>query len=268
MEIINDYQPRGKFKAALFDFDGTVSLIRQGWQEVMETYFTDVLMQACGSGDRSATAAYVRNFIDELTGVQTIYQCIRLAEEVAACGGRPADPLEYKREYHRRLMQKIEHRIQGLKEGRIKTDDLLVPGAVSFLRALQERGVALYLASGTDEIYVRQEAELLGISSFFAGNIYGALDNYKSFSKEMVIRKILAEHDYSGCNLLGVGDGYVEIQNVKAAGGMAVGVATDELACMEVDTWKRHRLINAGADVVIPNYINLEEIMDYLFGSN
>jgi phosphoglycolate phosphatase len=265
VEIINDYQPRGRFKAALFDFDGTISLIRQGWQEVMVPYFTDVLMQTCGHSDRAAIAAYVREFVDELTGKQTIYQCIRLAEAIAECGGKPADPLEYKREYHRRLLEKIEHRIQGLKEGSIMPADMMVPGVVSFLQALQTRRVTLYLASGTDESYVRHEADCLGISRYFDGRIYGAVDDYKTYSKELVIRKIMAESGLSGCDLLGVGDGFVEIQNVKAAGGLALGVASDESACVEVDTWKRNRLINAGADAIIPNYIHLNEIMAYLY---
>ena len=35
----------GGFKCALFDFDGTVSLIREGWQEVMIPYFVEVLSE-------------------------------------------------------------------------------------------------------------------------------------------------------------------------------------------------------------------------------
>ena len=36
--------PAGGFRSALFDFDGTISLIRQGWQQVMTPYFTQVLL--------------------------------------------------------------------------------------------------------------------------------------------------------------------------------------------------------------------------------
>ena len=61
----------------------------------------------------------MRDFVDELTGKQTIYQCIRLAEEIRRRGGQPLDPLEYKNEYHRRLLERIDHRLQGLKDGRI-----------------------------------------------------------------------------------------------------------------------------------------------------
>ena len=58
-----------------------------------------------------------------------------------------------------------------------------------------------------------------------------------------------------GASLLGFGDGYVEIQNVKAVGGTAVAVASDEAGRSgKPDAWKRDRLIGAGADVVIPDY--------------
>ena len=34
----------------------------------------------------------------------------------------------------------------------------MVPGARALLEALRERGMKMYLASGTDEIYMREEA--------------------------------------------------------------------------------------------------------------
>ena len=35
IEILNPRFRRGPFRAALFDFDGTLSLIREGWARVM-----------------------------------------------------------------------------------------------------------------------------------------------------------------------------------------------------------------------------------------
>ncbi|NLN17678.1 MAG: HAD family phosphatase [Firmicutes bacterium] len=265
IEVIRDDVTRGQFKAALFDFDGTVSLIRQGWQEVMVPYFTELLLQVDREASKEQTACYVRDFVDELTGKQTIYQCIRLAEEIRRRGGQPLDPLEYKNEYHRRLLERIDHRLQGLKDGRIAPDELLVPGVLDFLTALRSRGIKLYLASGTDEVYVLAEAELLGVSAFFDGGIYGALDQYHLFSKAKVIERMIAEHKLAGPHLLGVGDGFVEIENVKAVGGFAVGLASDELHREGVDLWKRERLIRAGADIIIPDFSQTQTLMEYLF---
>ena len=75
--------------------------------------------------------------------------------------------------------------------------------------------MALYLASGTDLKYVRREAELLGVAPYFGEHIYGALDDYQNFSKQMIIERILRDHGLHGEELLGFGDGFVEIEEVK-----------------------------------------------------
>ncbi len=43
MEIVNPTPPRGRVRSVLFDFDGTLSLIREGWQGVMIPYFAEEL---------------------------------------------------------------------------------------------------------------------------------------------------------------------------------------------------------------------------------
>ena len=57
-----------------------------------------------------------------------------------------------------------------------------------------------------------------------------------------------------GEELLGFGDGFVEIEEVRRAGGVAVAVASDETNRRGVHAWKRERLIRAGADIVIGDY--------------
>ena len=79
---------------------------------------------------------------------------------------------------------------------------------------------------GTDIEFVRHEAALLDVAPYFEGGIFGALRAYKDFSKAMVIQKILKDFDLSGSELLIVGDGYVEIENAKAVGAIALGVAS------------------------------------------
>jgi phosphoglycolate phosphatase len=125
--------------------------------------------------------------------------------------------------------------------------------------------MTLYLASGTDLKYVRREAELLGVASYFGPRIYGALDDYKNFSKQMVIERILREEGLHGEELLGFGDGFVEIEEVRKAGGVAVAVASDEVARRGVNAWKRERLVRAGADIVVPEYRQGEALLAWLF---
>jgi phosphoglycolate phosphatase-like HAD superfamily hydrolase len=107
---------------------------------------------------------------------------------------------------------------------------------------------------------------LLDIGRYFDGGVYGALDDYKSFSKGILIQRILATAEYSGSEFLGFGDGYVEIEEVRKVGGITVGVASQEPECETVDAWKRERLIGAGADHVVPNFLDLDRLLAVLFG--
>jgi hypothetical protein len=126
----------------------------------------------------------------------------------------------------------------------------------------------MYLASGTDEEYMRNEADLLDVSRYFAGGVYGARDDYKSFSKGILVQRIISSAEFRGDHLLAFGDGYVEIEEVKQVGGVAVGVATAEPECTAVDQWKRSRLIGVGADIVVPNYLAHDELIEVLFPKN
>jgi phosphoglycolate phosphatase-like HAD superfamily hydrolase len=266
IEEINRSYSRGHFRSAIFDFDGTISLIREGWQGIMIPYFTTELA-ACPGAARISPGLLeeeARNFIYINTGKQTVYQCIELAERVKKLGGRARGALEYKKEYHRRLSHRIAGRIAELSENPGAVEKYLVPGSLAFLGALKERGLSLYLASGTDEIYVKQEARLLGVDRYFDG-IYGAQDNYKSFSKKIVIDRIITGQGLRGEELVGFGDGYVEIENIKTAGGFACGLATDEQRRRGLDRWKRNRLVSSGADIIIPDFTETAKLMEYLF---
>jgi phosphoglycolate phosphatase-like HAD superfamily hydrolase len=190
----------------------------------------------------------------------------RLAEEIALRGGKPADPQVYKEQYHNLLMARIEDRREGLATGSIETESMLVPGSIEILSLLRDKGVAVYIASGTDERYVLEEARLLGLDEFAGDAIYGAQADHASFSKELVIKRILTENQVKGETLLAFGDGYVEIADCKAVGGTAVAVASDEAGRSGIpDEWKRERLIGAGADLVIPDFSEARALIDYLW---
>jgi phosphoglycolate phosphatase-like HAD superfamily hydrolase len=250
----------------LFDFDGTLSLIREGWPAVMVGMMTEELLATGTSEPAEDISSACREFVMRLTGKQTIYQMIRLAEEVRRLGGKPRDPLEYKEKYHGRLMEKIGHRREALRSGQARPEDDLVPGAFDVLAAIRERGLPMYLASGTDRAYVVEEAGLLGLTPYFGDHVYGAIDDYTKYSKQLVIERILRENNVDGSSLLGFGDGYVEIQNIKSAGGVAVAVASDEAGRSgRPDPWKRDRLIGVGADLVVPDFRDADELLAYLF---
>jgi phosphoglycolate phosphatase-like HAD superfamily hydrolase len=266
VEIIHAASADSRPEFALFDFDGTLSLIREGWQQVMVPMMVTILGDTETEESPQELGRVAEEFVMELNGKQTIYQMIRLSEEVAARGGAPENPLVYKHRYHELLMQHVLSRRDALRDGSAAPTDWLVPGALDALAALRDRDVLMFLASGTDEQYVIEEAELLGVAEFFDGRIHGAVDDYRSFSKQMVIERILDENNVDGARLIGFGDGYVEIDNVKSAGGVAVAVASDESERSGIaDAWKRERLIGVGADVVIPDFREFDALCGYLW---
>lgn len=267
IEIIREPPGRGGFKHALFDFDGTLSLIREGWPDIMAGMMLDVLSAVPKREPDVEMRARVHDFILRTMGMQTIYQMIGLAQEVERCGGIPLDPADYKKRYVGLLMDHIRARLESLRLGEADPQKLLVPGAREFLRRLKFIGIELCLASGTDEDFVKEEAELLGVAEFFGSRIYGAVADFRAFSKAMVIERILCENAIDGRHLLGFGDGYVEIDNTKCAGGTGIGVATDESDMTgRPNPLKRARLLGVGADIVVPDFRHGDALVGYLMG--
>src|SRR4051812_47623282 len=119
LEIIRHDMPRGRFRAALFDFDGTLSLIRRNWPEIMIPMMVEVLAATGTSETRPDLHVRVEEFVMRLNGKQTIYQMMQLADEVKSRGGTPREPLEYKQQYHDLLWQQMSGRVTGLKDGSI-----------------------------------------------------------------------------------------------------------------------------------------------------
>jgi len=268
VEFTPGFAPRPDLTHVLFDFDGTLSLIREGWPEVMVPMFVEMLPVLPGETDTQRRQLCLDDIM-RLNGKQTIYQMIQLAERIKERGGSPKEPLWYKHEYLRRLDLRIAARKDNIRSGRLKPDELLLHGSRALLELLQRRGLALYLASGTDEIFVKDEAVLLDVARYFGSRIYGAQDNYQDFSKKMVIDRILRENNIPGARLLSFGDGYVEIQNTREVGGLAVAVASDEAnnGSGRIDEWKRQRLLGVGADIVIPDYRDAEVLLGRILGS-
>jgi phosphoglycolate phosphatase-like HAD superfamily hydrolase len=252
-------------KVALFDFDGTISIIRSGWIDVMAPMMVEILLDLKTGEAEAELDSLVREFIWRTTGKETIYQMMDFADQVRKRGGQAREPLEYKKMYLDRLWVKIRGRIDDLKQGRVSPEQYMVPGARALLESLRERGLKLYLASGTDQIYMQEEARLLDVARYFDGGVYGAQEDYKSFSKKILIQRIISTTGVGGPEIVGFGDGYVEIEEVKLVGGVTVGVATHEPECREIDPWKRQRLIGVGADYIVPNFLARQQILDALF---
>jgi len=257
----------GHIKYVLIDFDGTISVIRQGWEGVMVPMMIEMICN--GHSSTPEIEKEVREYVDYSTGILTIKQMEWLAEAVRRydIAKEPKNPCVYKHIYNERMLLHIDQRVKKLVSGELDPDELMISGSRKFLEDLSEHNVKLYLASGTDHEYVLREASALKITKYFEDRIYGAIDHTEAYTKERIIQKILDENNLRGDNLLVVGDGPVEIRNAKSRDAIAVGVATDEVKRSGLNLHKRKRLVDAGADLIIPDFTEHEEIITFLFGN-
>lgn len=161
--------------------------------------------------------------------------------------------------------QKIHGRLEALRAGKEPPDQHLVPGARVLLEALEEQSLSMYLAGSTDQKLVPDEGRPLEVARYFEGGVYGTLDNYKSFSKRILIQRLIDSDTARGSEFIRFGDSYVEIENIEEVGGAAVSVATAEPECLVEDEWRRRRLAGTGADVIIANYLECEGFQRILF---
>src|SRR5262249_46456506 len=133
IEILWPDLPRGRFRFVLFDFDGTLSLIREGWPQVMIPMMVSVLCETGTKESEPELTGAVEEFVMRLNGRQTIYQMIQLAEEVRLRGGTPLEPLAYKHRYHDLLMARIQGPLADLESGAASPEDWTVPGSHALL---------------------------------------------------------------------------------------------------------------------------------------
>lgn len=274
IELVDDTFEKGRIAHAVFDHDGTISTLREGWEAVMEKVMIRAILgpafETASEEDyrrvRDASLAY----IDQSTGIQTILQMQALAEMVADFGFVPKEDIldapGYKEVYNDALMAVIRTRTERVSRGELTVSDWTVKGAVDFLRELKGRGVTLYLASGTDEADVQEEAALLGYAGLFEGGIFGAVGDVTKYSKKMVLERIVRENGLHGPELAVFGDGPVELREAKKQAGIAVGIASDEVRRFGLNVEKRTRLIQAGADIVAPDFSQPRPLLACLFG--
>jgi phosphoglycolate phosphatase-like HAD superfamily hydrolase len=264
IEIITPELAQVTPRRAVFDFDGTISLIREGWQEEMISLMVKTLRATPRAEDEASLVHLMRGYVARSTGQHTIQQMKYLGQEVRRRGGQPKPPAAYKQDYLAMLHRRVDGRKTRLKSGQVDRVELTVPGVLELLAALQRHGLSCTLASGTDELFVIEEAILLGVAHYFDGGIYGARDDGQAISKKRVIEKILRNQRLHASELLVIGDGPDEITHAATAGCIAVGVASNETERKGINEIKREQLIEAGANLIIPDFREYRILLQYL----
>ncbi|HTP59561.1 MAG TPA: PfkB family carbohydrate kinase, partial [Spirochaetia bacterium] len=252
VEIVTGLPPPG-IRRALFDFDGTISTIREGWESIMEAVLARRSQRIAG---------LVREYIDATTGLPASAQIHGMVETLKDLSGLDAEALAA--EYDQELRTMVDARLERLDAGEETADRFMISGLIPFLEALSMAGVELTLASGTPESDVVREAEILGVAQFFHGRIHGSRKGSMADAKQAALERMAAVAG-GFQHVVAFGDGPREIRETGRGGGYAVGVASNERERCGLNPSKRRRLVQAGADLIIADFVRADVILQ-MFG--
>jgi rfaE bifunctional protein kinase chain/domain len=273
IEVVNELPHQLNISHAIFDHDGTISTLREGWEQIMVPMMIKAIL---GEHFQDADEAIyhkvhdrVIDFVDKTTGIQTLVQMKGLVDLVREFGLVPEeqilDEFGYKQIYNDELLKMVRVREAKLSRGELSLEDVTLKNAVKLLETLHKSGVTLYLASGTDEVDVKNEARILGYDHLFEGGIYGAVGDVKKEAKKIVLDRILNDiGDAKTGQVAAFGDGPVEIRETRKRGGITVGIGSNEVKRHSLNENKRSRLIKAGADIIIPDFSQLPKLLQLL----
>ncbi len=273
IEIINNRYENVQIKYAIFDHDGTISTLREGWEQIMGPMMVKaVLGENYDTVDKvtyEKVKESVEELIDKTTGIQTLAQMAALIDLIKDFGFVPADQIldiyGYKKIYNEELLGMVHAREKKIRNGELSIEDFTIKNSVEFVEFLYNAGIKLYLASGTDDADVKHEAKIFGYDKFFTGGIYGSVGDIKKDAKKMVLENILNNIKESGSNqIITFGDGPVELRETCKRGGLTIGVATNEVKRFSLNEKKRTRLIKAGADIIISDFVQMDPILKLL----
>ncbi|OFX38602.1 MAG: hypothetical protein A2X05_14420 [Bacteroidetes bacterium GWE2_41_25] len=273
IEIISNWKENPEIRHAIFDHDGTISTLREGWELIMAPMMIKAIL-----GDNfllADDALYrriqirVQEFIDKTTGIQTLVQMHGLRDMIIEFGfvdeEKILDATGYKKIFNDELLLMVRSREKKFKDGELTLDDFTLKNSVPFLRKLYDSGVKLYLASGTDIEDVISEAKALGYDNFFEGRIFGSVGDISRDAKKIVLDQILDTiGDSASARVVTFGDGPVEIRETRKRGGLTVGVASNEVRRYGLNLQKRTRLIKAGADIIVPDFSQYTHLLELL----
>lgn len=281
IEIINAavlYSRKKKFpKFAIFDLDGTISSLREGWEVVMKEsmfeFIAGPLYQQLSINDYRNLEEKIEVLIKKTTGVQTIIQMVEMCHLIEEFGYVKSEDMltaeEYKEIYANKIRKVVKQKIGRFSSNSLHLEDFTMKGALPFLTNLRDHGVRIYLASGTDQVDVANELKEFGYFDLFDGGVFGSVGDTENDPKKLVMQKIRERIEQEGETLeLGdcvvFGDGPVEIREGRKQNFITIGLISDEKQRYGMNLQKRERLILAGADLLIPDYSWSGELMHIL----
>ena len=254
-------RPTHQPSVVAIDFDGTMSLSRIGWQEVMHAVMRQAL--APWHPKPHLMDEEITSYIARSTGQPSIIQMAWVDEHVMLYGGVRHGAQHYLDQFSAAMSAQIDARIASIHDD-ASADACMVPGAREFLRMLHAHDVPIALVSGTERHHLIRESQALRIHDYFTAGIYGPGVHAPTFTKHDAMQHLVDQYQAPAGTLVSVGDGPVEIQAGKALLGYSIGVASHERSG-GLDPAKRTILVQAGADAIVANLTMLAELQSLIF---
>ena len=117
VEFSGSFRGRSQISHVLFDFDGTLSLIREGWPEVMVPMFVEMLPRLPGETEAERRQLALRRHHAAQRQADDLPDDPARRAHSTSAAATPQEPLWYKHEYLRRLDERIRSRIDGIRSG-------------------------------------------------------------------------------------------------------------------------------------------------------
>lgn len=257
IEIIN--HKKTKILAAMIDWDGAISLIREGWQRIMQEYIANFISSGL---PQKNDYLWAQSFIKKTLGENTVEQMLGMIEK-AEQNGRNDIPVSYSEkmalaEEHRKKYREIlEKEVRGkrIKTAKKNPDKFIVRGMKYLLEELKKRNIKIFVASGSEQEGkggIEEEAETLGLKHYFEA-VFGYNGSISPYNKENVVKWILNKYNLDPLQLLVVGDGPKEMKVGKKFGAVTIGLISNNVT--------RKILLDSGADFIVYNAIDLSECL-------
>ena len=189
-----------------------------------------------------------------------------MAREIQSRSGE-ADSEEMFQAFLSVLNKEALARHENIQSKKRSPDDYIVYEGRAFIETLIEAGLKVIILSGNPHDQVNEEADLLDLSRYCQGHVYGHT-HAENFCKQSIMEKLMKDEGFSGENLIAIGDGAAEIKAAKALGGLAVAICSDEEVNGSgvIDENKLPILLDGGADCVIADYREPATLYNLLTG--
>lgn len=122
------------------------------------------------------------------------------------------------------------------------------PGIGDSLKAMQQAGLRIYLATSKRLVFARRILEHLELATYFDG-IHGSVPNGELDHKPELLAHILSEHGISPADSLMVGDRRHDISGAHAVGMRGLGVLWGYGTRDELETAGADQLVESTADL-------------------